>query len=156
MNRLVPQHFHAYDPRLPRRLLVLGGLACLALAGWAVRNAVARVEPFAWARAGVALALAVLFALSFLRLRPREGWGVLLTPQGVRVSPPGGRGAASELDWELLQSLERNGRSRGRLVLRLEGGGRLVLPRHLFGSRAAFDLLARELEERMPASPFDS
>ncbi|MCI0573346.1 MAG: hypothetical protein L0Y66_21580 [Myxococcaceae bacterium] len=153
---LMRTHFHPYDARVPRLLLAVVAAGCLGLVAWAVRNALTGVEPYAWARAGVAALLWTSLVVSLLRLRPRDGFGVLLTSPGVVLSRPL-YGGPIELAWRQVQRLSREGRRRDRLVLVLqEGMGRVVIPRLLFPSREAFEALAQDLESHLPRGPFDA
>jgi hypothetical protein len=146
--------FHPFNPRRARLALALGMAVCVGMAAWAVRNAVVGSEPWALARAGVAAGLFLAFLVALVRLRPRPGWGLVLARTGFALSPPF-RGEPLEVPWDEVKRAVRSGRRKQVLVLELSEG-RLLVPSHLFASPGDFETAARELEERLPRSPFDA
>jgi hypothetical protein len=146
--------FHPFNPRRARLALALGMAVCAGMAAWAVRNATQGSEPWAMARAGVALGLLLAFLVVWVRLRPRPGWGLVLAHTGFALSPPF-RGEPLQVPWDEVRRVLRAGRRRQVLVLELSEG-RLLLPSHLFASPRAFEAAAGELEERLPRPAFDA
>jgi hypothetical protein len=95
------------------------------------------------------------FLYVFFRLRPRAGWGVTVDPEAVTVARPLS-GGKTEVRWSEINLVQRGGRRRDTLVLFLKSDARVLIPRHLFASRKAFESLAEAVEERAPAPRFDA
>lgn len=146
--------FFPYNPLRLRLALGGGCLVGLALAAWAVVGFVDAQAPREVLRAGLSLGLAAGLGVGFHRARPREAWGVRVTPLSVLVSRP--RRGLIEVPWSEVRELRRLGEKRDVIALWLREEGRVLVPRHLFARRADFEALAAALEERMPASRFDA
>jgi hypothetical protein len=148
--------FYAFDPRSTRRALFLGACVLAVLSAWALADARAMGNaPLAVARAGLSGGLMLTFVFAWHRLRPRPGWGVTLNARGVQVARPF-TGTQLQLSWGQIDRVRRLGRKEDVLGLFLDEGGRVLVTRHLFPSRAAFGELAAALEERKPAPRFDA
>lgn len=146
--------FFPYHPRRFRLWLSAGLLASLALAAWAVTGFSQVDAPREVLRAGLSLGLAGGFGLWLWRLRPREGWGVQLTPAAVVVSRP--RGGRIEVPWSDVRELRRLGEKRDTLALWLDDAHRVLVPAHLFARREDFEALVRCVEDRLPAPRYDA
>ncbi|MFZ5442423.1 MAG: hypothetical protein ACOZQL_20610 [Myxococcota bacterium] len=141
--------FFPYHP-LRLRLWLAGGLvASLALTAWAVVSFVGTDTPREILRAGLSSGLAAAFAVAVARSGPKPGWGVRVTPLSVLVSRPSGQGVI-EVPWSAVKEVRRFGERRETLGLWLDEHERVLIPAHLFPDRAAFEALARALDERMP------
>lgn len=148
--------FFAFDPRPTRRALFAGACALAVLSAWALADARAGGHtPLALARVGLTAGLMLAFVFAWHRLRPRPGWGVTLSPRGVQVARPFS-GTQLQLSWGQIDSVRRLGRKEEVLGLFLDEGGRVLVTRHLFASRAVFGELAAALEERKPAPRYDA
>jgi hypothetical protein len=147
--------FYAFDPRATRLGLFLGACALAVLTAWALADSRAGGGIQAMARAGVSAGLMLAFLFAFHRLRPREGWGVTLTPRGVTVARPFSKNAL-DLHWGQIDSVRRLGRRGNVLGLFLKEEGRVLVTRHLFARRAVFEELIAALEERLPPPRFDA
>lgn len=145
--------FFAFNPRSARVLLLLAAVASALVTFTAVRE-IGGQAPLAAARAGVGAGLLLAFVFVRHRLRPREGWGVLLTPLTLVASRPLS-GGSTEVVWTRVRAVGRAGKRKDTLVFVMDGDERLLLPRHLFAGQT-FDELARAVEERAPAPPFDA
>jgi hypothetical protein len=148
--------FYAFNPRSTRRALFIGACVLAILGAWALADArEANLAPLAVARAGLTGGLMLAFVFAWHRLRPRPGWGITLSPRGVQLARPF-TGRPLQLSWGQIDSVRRLGREEDVLGLFLEEGGRVLVTRHLFPSRAAFGELASALEERKPAPRLDA
>jgi hypothetical protein len=147
--------FFPYNPRAMRAVILLSLVMCALLAALALADARRGGEVHAWARVGGAVGLGAAFAYVFLRVRPRDGWGVRVTPLLLTVSRPLS-GPPLEVPWDRVREVRRDGRKRERLLVLLEPEGRVLLARHLFASRAQFEALSAALQARAPAGPHDA
>ncbi|HYO51401.1 hypothetical protein [Archangium sp.] len=148
--------FYAFDPRPTRRALFVGACVLAILSAWALADARAVGNtPLAVARAGITGGLMLAFAFAWHRLRPRPGWGVTLSTRGVEVARPF-TGGQLQLAWGQIGSVRRLGKKGDVLGVFLDEGGRVLVTRHLFSSRAVFGELAAALEERKPAPRYDA
>lgn len=123
-------------------------MICVALTVWAAIGFVGSGEPREVLRAGLSLGLAAAMAVSIYRLRPRDEWGVKVTPLSVLISKP--RGGLIELPWSAIKTVRRFGEKRETLALFTGEQDRVLVPRHLFASTRDFELLAHAIDERMP------
>jgi hypothetical protein len=146
--------FFAFNPRAARSLLTLGEVACVAATVWALYG-LGSASWLAEARAGISVGLLLAFVYVNFRLRPRDGWGVLLTPDALVVARPLS-GDAAQVPWSAVRAVGRAGKRRDVLVVLLDGDRRLLVPRHLFAGSQAFEALAAAVEERAPASRYDA
>ena len=158
MPTLPVVHFFPYDPRLMRWTFFSAAALCAVLAAWAFSSATTGGTPdmTAWARLGVAAGLGLAFAVMLLKLRPREGWGVAVSPDGITVSRPLSRAAPMEIPWDNVSEIRRQGRKREKLLVLLQPQGRVLLGRHLFASKAGYESLAEALEKRAPQKRYDA
>ncbi len=140
--------FFPYHPVRLRLRLAAGALVGAGLGAWAAWAFVASHSFLDATRAGLAFGLATAMAVTAWRARPREGWGVRLTPLSVLVSRP--RRGLIEVPWGDVRELRRLGELRDTLALWCGDERRVLVPRHLFPTRAAFEALATALEERLP------
>ncbi|PTL84744.1 hypothetical protein [Vitiosangium sp. GDMCC 1.1324] len=148
--------FFAFDPRPTRRALFVGACALAILSAWALADARAVGNtPLSVVRAGFTGGLMLAFVFAWHRLRPRPGWGVTLNARGVQVARPF-TGSQLQLSWGQIDSVRRLGGKGDVLGLFLDEGGRVLVTRHLFPSRAAYGELASALEERKPAPRYDA
>ena len=148
--------FYPFDPRVARRALFLGACALAILSAWALADARSLGNPpLAVARAGITAGLMAVFVFAWHRLRPRPGWGVMLSPRGVEVARPFSSGRI-QLAWGQIDVVRRIGRGGEVLGLFLEEGGRVLITRHLFASAAVYSELATLLEERKPPPRLDA
>ncbi|QRK11660.1 hypothetical protein JQX13_17270 [Archangium violaceum] len=148
--------FYAFDPRPTRRALFVGACALAVLSAWALADArAAGNTPLAMARAGVTGGLMLAFVFAWHRLRPRPGWGITLSARGVQLARPF-TGSQLQLSWGQIESVRRLGGKGELLGIFLDEGGRVLVTRHLFPSRAVFGELASALEERKPAPRYDA
>ncbi|MBX7100156.1 MAG: PH domain-containing protein [Myxococcaceae bacterium] len=138
--------FFPYHPKRARWSLVGAAVVAVGLTAWALAAATQGEGPLAFARAGIAAGLGLTALVLHHRLRPREGWGVRLLPEGLVVSRP--FDGVVEIPWEEVTALDEEGRA---LAVRLRDGGRVLVPRFLFEGPAEVDALARALKERSPA-----
>jgi hypothetical protein len=148
--------FYAFDPRPTRRALFVGACVLAILSAWALADARSLGNaPLAVARAGLTGGLMLAFVFAWHRLRPRPGWGITLSTRGVQVARPF-TGSQLQLSWGQIDAVRRLGKKEDVLGLFLEEGGRVLVTRHLFASRAVFGELASALEERKPAPRYDA
>jgi hypothetical protein len=150
-----PDVFFAFNPRAVRWGLALGAVLCAALAAWALANARAGLERFGAARGGVAAGLMFAFGYVVLRLRPRPGWGVRLTPLALVIARPF-TPQPLELPWSQISVVRQEGGRRPVLSLFLRTGERILVPQHLFSNRGAFDAMAQAVSARVPVPVLDS
>lgn len=156
MDARMEPRFYAFDPRPTRRALFAGACALAILSAWALADARASGSALlSVARAGLTGGLMFAFVFAWHRLRPRPGWGVTLSARGVALARPF-TGSQLQLSWGQIDSVRRMGGKGDVLGLFLDEGGRVLVPRHLFPSRAAFGELAAALEERKPAPRYDA
>jgi hypothetical protein len=127
---------------------------CVVLLAWALSSAVRSGAPIEMARAGLCLGLQLAMAYVLMKLSPREGWGVKLEGTVLKVSRP--IEGVLEVPWSAVKELRRNGTRRDTLVLFVGNNRRILLPLHLFGSRALFEELAQAIEERLPPPAHDA
>ncbi|MHB8873637.1 MAG: hypothetical protein ACYC8T_08120 [Myxococcaceae bacterium] len=146
--------FFPFNPKGTRLMLAAAAAGCLATTAWALYG-LGGGGTLAEARAGIAAGLLLAFLYVRYRLRPREGWGVLLTPAELVVARPLS-GDPAQLPWSSLAKVARSGKKREVLVLLLDGDRRLLLPRHLFPSAKAFEEVCAAVEERAPRPRFDA
>ncbi len=151
-------HFFPYDPRGMRFALFFSAAVCAVLAAWALSTVTSGLSPGAtdWARLGVAVGLGMAFAVMLLKLRPRKGWGVSFSPEGITVSRPLSRAAPMEIPWENVAEVRRQGKKRDKLVVVLQPEGRVLLGRHLFPTKVRYEALAEALEKRAPQRRLDA
>ena len=148
--------FYAFNPLPIRRALFVGSCVLAILSAWALADARSLGNaPLAVARAGITGGLMCTFVFAWHRLRPRPGWGITLSTRGVELVRPF-TGSRLQLSWGQIESVRRLGRREDVLYLFLDEGGRVLVTRHLFASRAAFGELASALEERKPAPRYDA
>lgn len=146
--------FFPYHPRRFRLWLLAGLVAAVSLTVWALAGISDTDGPREVLRAGLSFGLAGGFGLWLWRLRPRENWGVRLTPDAVLVSRP--RSGLIEVRWSDLREVRRHGDKRDTLVLWLDDTRRVLVPAHLFARREDFDAMVRSMEDRMPAPRYDA
>ena len=148
--------YFAYHPVKFRVAFGAAAVACAALSASALAAGRASGDTLSLLRAGVAAGLMAACFYAFVRLRPREGWGVWVEPLRLRMARPF-RGAPLELAWSEVRLLARTGRKRdAALALFLEEGGRVLVPAHLFRRRAEFEAFCAACEEKVPPPRFDA
>jgi hypothetical protein len=149
-------HYFAFHPVKFRVAFGAATVACAALSASALAAGRASGDMLSLLRGGVAAGLMGACFYAFLRLRPREGWGVWVEPLRLRMARPFRR-APLELAWSEVRLLARTGRKRdAALALFLEEGGRVLVPAHLFPRRADFDAFCTACEEKVPPPRFDA
>ncbi|MBK7857388.1 MAG: YcxB family protein [Archangiaceae bacterium] len=144
--------FFPYHPLKLRAVLVTASVMCVVLLAWALSSAVRSQAPIEMARAGLCLGLQLAMAYVLMKLAPRDGWGVKLEGTVLKVSRP--IDGVLEVPWSAVQDVRKNGRDT--LVLFVGDRRRILLPRHLFGSRETFEELVKAIEERLPAPTHDA
>ena len=151
---MTEERFFPFNPRAARTMLTLGAWGCIAATVWAL---------YGWggggllaeARAGITGGLLLAFVYVRFRLRPRDGWGVLLGPEALVVARPLS-GDAARVPWSTVRAVGRGGKRRDVLVLLLDQDRRLLVPRHLFPNGQTFEQFAAAVEERAPAPQYDA
>ena len=103
---------------------------------------------FTVARAGIAFGLLFAILTVLFRLRPREGWGVTLTPTHLTVSRA--TGGLIETPWSLVREARFVTFERDAYAVFLEEDHRILVARHLFARRADFDAVVKAVDERVP------
>ena len=146
--------FFPYHPLKLRAVLVTASVMCVVLLAWALASAVRSGAPIEMARAGLCLGLQLAMAYVLMKLAPRDGWGVKLESTMLKVSRP--IEGVLEVPWTSLREMRRGGNNRDTLVLFVGNNRRILVPRHLFGSRELFEELARAIEERLPPPTHDA
>lgn len=146
--------FYPYHPLKLRAVLVTASVMCVVLLAWALSSAVRSGEAIEMARAGLCLGLQLAMAYVLWKLSPREGWGVKLEGAVLKVSRP--IEGVLEVPWSSVKEVRRSGSSRDTLVLFVGENRRILVPRHLFGSRELFEELARAIEDRLPPPTHDA
>ncbi len=146
--------FYPFNPRATRIGLFLGAVACVGLTAWALKNTLEGTEPYAGVRAGLSVLMSVAFAFAFVRLRPRNDWGIQVSRHALTIARPL-RGEPISVPWQAIQSARRVGRSRDRLLVITERGP-LLISRPLFPSAQVFRSVAEAVERRAPAPHFDA
>jgi len=145
--------FHPFHPRTTRVGLGVGAalaLMVVLMAAWEVKRGLLA----AWPRLVGALLLLVSFSFVWWRLRPRPGYGALITPMGVTFSKPLG-GEPVSLAWSEVRSINREGKARDTLVVHLtEGEWRLQA--RMFDKPGALDAVAQALEGHLPQRGYDA
>jgi hypothetical protein len=146
--------FFPYHPLKLRAVLVTASVMCVVLLAWALSSAVRTGALIEMARAGLCLGLQLAMAYVLMKLAPREGWGVKLDGTVLKVSRP--IAGVLEVPWSSVRELQRGGRGRDTLMLFVSGDRRILVPRHLFGSRELFEELCQAIEKRLPPSHHDA
>jgi len=146
--------FYPYHPLKLRAVLVTASVMCVVLLAWSLSSAVRGGEPIEWARAGLCLGLQLAMAYVLMKLAPREGWGVKLEATVLKVSRP--IDGVLEIPWSAVRELRRGGSKRDTLVLFIGNNRRVLVPRHLFGSRELFEELAKAIEDKLPPPAHDA
>lgn len=136
--------FHGYDPKLARWGFSVAAAACAVLGAAALANARAGAERLGTVRGGVAVGLMLAFGYASARLRPRDGWGVTLTPLALVIARPFSKGPPLEVAWNHVERVRREGRSRA-LVVFLTDGGRFLLSPFLFPDSRSIGALAEAI-----------
>jgi hypothetical protein len=151
----VSVRFFAFRPRGLRRALL--GAACLAvvLAAWALVSGLHGIERLGGVRALVLGVLAVGFGVGWIRLRPRDDFGIRLDGTGIDLSRPWGSHSL-HIPWTQVTATRTDRRPWRRLVIELRPQGEVFVAEPLLGSRQAFSDLVRALEERSPRAPGDA
>ena len=139
--------FYPYHPLKLRAALTLGALCSLTLGAWALAAAVKSEGGLEYARAGLCLGLLASMLYVHLKLRPRPGWGVKLEPTRLSVSRP--IEGQIEIPWSAVVQVRRNGKARDTLVVFLGDDRRVLVPGHLFATRAEFEKAAQAIEQKM-------
>lgn len=148
--------FFAFDPRPIRRAFFGGACVLAILSAWAFADArTAHNAPLAMARAGATGGLMLAFVFAWHRLRPRPGWGVMLSTRGVELARPFS-GGQLQLSWGQIEAVRRLGPKGDVLGMFLGERERVLVTRHLFASRQAYAELASALEARKPAPRYDA
>jgi hypothetical protein len=146
--------FFPYHPLKLRAVLVTASVMCVVLLAWALSSAVRSGEPVEMARAGLCLGLQLAMAYVLMKLAPRDGWGVKLEGTVLKVSKP--IDGVLEVPWTQVRELARGGSKRDTLVIFIGDNRRILVPRHLFGSKQTFDELVAAIEERLPPPTHDA
>lgn len=150
----VVRDFFPYHPLKLRAVLVTASVMCVVLLAWALSSAVRSGAPIEMARAGLCLGLQLAMGYVLWKLAPRDGWGVKLEGTVLKVSRP--IEGVLEVPWSSVRELRRSGSKRDTLVLFIGNNRRILVPRHLFGSRALFEELAKAIEDRLPPPTHDA
>lgn len=146
--------FHPYHPRQTRLGLGVGALLALLILAWAAWDLYRGLGAPAVPRLGGALLLFGAFGYVWWRLRPRPGYGALVTPLGVTFSKPLG-GEPVALGWSDVRSVNREGPQRDTLVVHLvEGEWRLQA--RMFEQPDAFEAVVRALESNLSQRGYDA
>jgi hypothetical protein len=146
--------FFPYHPLKLRAVLVTASVMCVILLAWSLATAVRSGAPIEMARAGLCLGLQLAMAYVLMKLAPRDGWGVKLEGAVLKVSRP--IEGVLEVPWSAVREMRRGGTERDTLVLFVGNNRRILVPRHLFGSRKDFEELERAIEERLPPPTHDA
>ncbi len=139
--------FFPYHPLKLRVALTAGALGALTLGAWALATAVRSGVGLEFARAGICLGLLASMLYVHLKLRPRPGWGVQVEPTRLKVSRP--IEGEIEIPWSAVTQVKRNGKQNETLVVFVGEEKRVLVPRHLFASRAEYEKAAQAIEEKM-------
>lgn len=150
-----PTRYIPFNPVRFRLAFFLSGVVCAAITGWALYNAAQSTERLAEARGGISAGLMFAFFYAFVRLRPRAGWGVEVEPLRIVVARPF-RGEPTKLLWAEVQQVLLGGKKRNVLLLFLESGGRIAIPRQLFAKESEFRELVDLAREKVPPMKFDA
>jgi hypothetical protein len=147
--------FFGFNPRSARVGLALGAVACAILAAWALANARAGTERFGVARGGVAAGLMFAFGYAWVRLRPRAGWGITLTPTVLLVARPFSE-EPLRLAWGQISQVRIEGPAGRAILVFTKAGERILIPRHLFASLSDFHGLTQAIQSRLEPVQLDS
>jgi hypothetical protein len=151
---MAARDFYPYHPLKLRAVLVTASVMCVVLLAWSLASAVHAGTLQEMARTGLCLGLQLAMAYVLMKLAPREGWGVKLEGTVLKVSRP--IEGVLEVPWSSVREVRRGGSRRDTLVLFVGNNRRILLPRHLFGSRQLFEELVTAIEERVPQQPYDA
>jgi hypothetical protein len=143
----VANDFYPYHPPKLRVALTVGALCALTLGAWALATAVRSGVGLEFARAGICLGLLASMLYVHLKLRPRPGWGVQVEPTRLKVSRP--IEGEIEIPWSAVTQVKRNGNQKETLVVFVGEQKRVLVPRHLFASKAEYEKVAQAIEEKM-------
>jgi hypothetical protein len=149
-----PRDFYPYHPLKLRAVLVTASVMCVVLLAWSLASAVHSGTAQEMARAGICLGLQLAMAYVLMKLAPRDGWGVKLEGTVLKVSRP--IEGVLEVPWSAVREVRRGGSNRDTLVLFVGNNRRILLPRHLFGSRQLFEEMVTAIEERVPQQQYDA
>lgn len=154
MPLVLSRDFYPYHPFKLRAVLAIASVLCVVLLAWSLASAARTGAPQEFARAGLCLGLQLAFGYVFMKLAPRDGWGVKLEPLLLKVSRP--IEGLLEVPWSHIRDVRRSGKARDTLVVFVGDNRRILVPRHLFGSSRDYEELAAAIEERMPAPTHDA
>ena len=146
--------FYPYHPFKLRAVLAGASVICVVLLAWSLASAARSEAPQEFARAGLCLGLQLAMGYVFMKLAPREGWGVKLEPLMLKVSRP--IEGVLEVPWSNIKDVRRSGKARDTLVLFVGNNRRILVPRHLFANARDYEELAAAIEDRMPAPTLDA
>jgi hypothetical protein len=147
--------FFGFNPRAARLGLALGAVACAILAAWALANARAGTERFGVARGGVAAGLMFAFGYAWVRLRPRAGWGITLTPTVLVVARPFSE-EPLRLAWGQISVVHPAGPGGRAILVVTQAGDRILIPRHLFATLSDFEAMTRAIQSRLEPVRLDA
>jgi hypothetical protein len=147
--------FFGFNPRGARFGLALGAVGCAILAAWALANARAGTERFGVARGGAAAGLMFAFGYAWVRLRPRAGWGITLTPALLLVARPFSE-EPLRLAWGQISAVRPEGPSGRAILVFTKTGERILIPRHLFATLSDFQAMTRAVQSRLEPVQLDA
>lgn len=147
--------FFPFHPLRIRITFLACALLCAAITAWALYNAMHSEERLAEARGGLSAGLMFAFLYAFWSLRPKEGWGVEVEPLRIIIARPF-RGAPTRLLWAEIEQIHLGGKKRDKLLLFLEGGGRVMVPGHLFAHDDDFRALCDLARQKVSPTKFDA
>jgi hypothetical protein len=148
----VSVRFFSFRPRGLRRALFAAAAVAVVLSAWALASGLKGAERFGAPRAVLLAALAVGFGIGWVRLRPREDFGIRLDIAGIVVSRPWSR-RSLHIPWTHVSAIRTERLPWSRLVVELRPEGQLLIAQALVGSEAVFLDLFRALSEQSPRPP---
>lgn len=146
--------FHPYHPRSTRLGLAVGAALAVVVALMAAWDLKRGLGAPVWPRLVGGLLLLGAFSYVWWKLRPRPGYGALVTPMGVTFSRPLG-GDPVSLGWSEVRSLNREGAARDTLVVHLTQG-EWRLQARMFEKPETLESVARALEAHLPQRGYDA
>jgi hypothetical protein len=147
--------FFPYHPRRIRIAMFSAALIALAMAAFTAAHAHRPHTTLTMARTGVYLGLTVAFLVPFMRLRPREAWGVDVGERELIIARPFS-GQPIAIPWEHVGHVRRTQKGTTILVVLDPPPGRVLVARHLFANAREFEALCEALEAIKPAPQLDA
>ena len=150
---MVPaQAFFPFHPRALRRVLAACAMGCAVLSAFTLSRVHPGRDLVGLLRGGATLGLMLAFAVVFMRLRARDGWGVLVEPLTLTVARPLS-GDPIRIPWTEVSMARCDGKGRRTLTVLLKPGGRVLVPSQLFASREEFEAMVAAVQERAGPLP---